>query len=306
MPHDPTGIAVTDLVKRYGPVTAVDNLSFTAEPGEVTGFLGPNGAGKTTTLRILLGLITADTGTASFGGRVYRDVSRPADLVGAALDVSAFHPARSGRNHLRVLCTVNGYPWSRADEVLGHVGLEAASQRQVGGYSLGMRQRLALAAALLGDPAVLVLDEPANGLDPEGILWMRHLLRRLADEGRTVLVSSHLLNEVQQLVDAVVIIHRGRLVRQGRLADLAGPQATAVSVRTPEPDRLVAALGDHVPQVERIDEDTLIVKGMTAGEVGHAAFGGGIELHLLANESSSLEQIYLTLTQAGDTQPEAG
>jgi ABC-2 type transport system ATP-binding protein len=214
-------IMVAGLTKSFGPVRAVDDLSFVVEPGTVTGFLGSNGAGKTTTLRMLLGLVTPDAGTATVGGRNYADLAAPSDTVGAALDATGFHPARSGRNHLRVYCAVNGYPVRRADEVLHLVDLAEAGSRPVKGYSLGMRQRLALATALLGDPEVLVLDEPANGLDPEGIRWMRGLLRELADGGRTVLVSSHLLWEMQQLADHVVIVNRGRLVRQGDLAELS-------------------------------------------------------------------------------------
>jgi ABC-2 type transport system ATP-binding protein len=216
-----TPITARHLSKRFGAVVAVDDLSFTAEPGAVTGFLGPNGAGKTTALRMVLGLIAPDAGTATIGGRRYVDLPRPGDTVGAALEATGFHPARSGRDHLRVYCTVHGYPHRRADEVLDLVGLATAGRRPVRGYSLGMRQRLALATALLGDPPVLVLDEPANGLDPPGISWLRALLRDLARSGRTVLLSSHLLWEVQQLVDRVVILHRGRLARQGTLAEVA-------------------------------------------------------------------------------------
>jgi ABC-2 type transport system ATP-binding protein len=214
-------IVVRGLTKTFGPVRAVDDLSFVVEPGTVTGFLGPNGAGKTTTLRMLVGLIRPDAGTATIGGRRYVDLPAPSETVGAALDTTGFHPARTGRNHLRVYCTINGYPTSGADEVLDLVGLTDAAARPVKGYSLGMRQRLALATALLGDPRVLVLDEPVNGLDPEGIVWIRGLLRDLAERGRTVLVSSHLLWEVQQLVDQVVIINGGRLVRQGDLVELS-------------------------------------------------------------------------------------
>jgi ABC-2 type transport system ATP-binding protein len=214
-------IAVSGLTKSFGPVKAVEDLSFEVDPGTVTGFLGPNGAGKTTTLQMLLGLVRPDSGTATIDGRRYTDLPSPARTVGAALDATGFHPARSGRDHVRVYCTVNGLARSRADEVLDLVGLTDAAKRPVKGYSLGMRQRLALATALLGDPAVLVLDEPANGLDPEGIVWLRGLLRDLADRGRTVLVSSHLLWEIQQVVDQVVIVRAGRLVHQGDLADLA-------------------------------------------------------------------------------------
>jgi len=217
----PGRIVATGLAKSYGATRAVDGLSFTAEPGSITGFLGPNGAGKTTVLRMMLGLVRPDGGQALIGGRSYRDLRTPASEVGAVLDATGFHPARTGRNHLRTYCLVNGSPLQRADEVLEVVGLTDAARRRVGGYSLGMRQRLALAHALLGDPPVLVLDEPANGLDPEGIAWLRRLLRGMADEGRTVLVSSHVLAEIQLFVDDVVIISAGRCMHQGPLAELA-------------------------------------------------------------------------------------
>jgi ABC-2 type transport system ATP-binding protein len=217
-------IVVSGLTKRFGRVTAVDGLSFTAEPGLVTGFLGPNGAGKTTTLRMLAGLVTPDAGTATISGRVYSAMASPGREAGVVLEAAGFHPARTGREHLRVYCTACGYPLSRADEVLELCGLAEAGRRKARGYSLGMRQRLALATALLGDPAVLILDEPANGLDPEGIAWLRGLLRDYARGGRTVLYSSHVLPEVEQLADQVVIMHRGRLVRHGPLAEIAsGP-----------------------------------------------------------------------------------
>ncbi len=296
-------IVVSGLTKRFGAVTAVDDLSFTVEPGSITGFLGPNGAGKTTTLRMLLGLVTPDAGSATIGGRRYRELPRPYDEVGAALEATGFHPARSGRNHLRVYCTVNGYPSRRADEVLDLVGLSNAGRRAVGGYSLGMRQRLALAAALLGDPRVLVLDEPANGLDPEGIAWLRRLLRDRAAQGRTVLVSSHLLAEAQQLVDHVVIIHRGRCVRQGSLADLAAGQGPVVRVRTPQVDRLSAALANAaVPpdRIERTGPDQLRITGLGAEPVGRLAFRERIEVLWLAADASDLEQVFFALTTGSD------
>ncbi|HEY4726480.1 MAG TPA: ATP-binding cassette domain-containing protein, partial [Actinomycetota bacterium] len=204
-------ITIQGLTKRFGPVTAVDDLSFEVDQGTVVGFLGPNGAGKTTTLRTLLGLVTPTTGTARIDGRPYRELTDPIRHVGAVLEASSFHPGRSARNHLRVVATAAGLPLDRADAVLEQVGLTGAARRRVGGFSLGMRQRLGLATALLGDPQVLILDEPANGLDPEGVHWLRGLLRQLADQGRTVLVSSHVLAEVAQTVDQVVIIARGRL-----------------------------------------------------------------------------------------------
>jgi len=291
-------IEVSGLTKTFGATRAVDDLSFTVEPGTVTGFLGPNGAGKTTTLRTLLGLVTQDAGVATIGGRRYRELPAPNDEVGAVLEAQGFHPARSGRNHLRVYCTVNGYPASRADEVLELVGLAAAGRRRVGGYSLGMRQRLALGTALLGDPHVLVLDEPANGLDPEGIVWMRRLLRDFAARGRTVLVSSHVLSEMQQLVDRVVIIDRGRLVRQGSLAELSGTDQV-VLVRTPQAGDLRAALqrsaGDGV-RIEPAGPDGLRITGMDAGQVGRVAREQQVELHALTAEASDLEDVFFALT----------
>jgi ABC-2 type transport system ATP-binding protein len=217
-------IALSGLTKRFGRVTAVDGLSFTAAPGLVTGFLGPNGAGKTTTLRMLAGLVIPDAGAATIGGHRYAALPAPGRQAGVALEAAGFHPARTGRDHLRVCCTASGYPLRRADEVLEVCGLAADGRRKVRGYSLGMRQRLALATALLGDPAALILDEPANGLDPAGIAWLRGLLREHARSGRTVLYSSHVLAEVEQVADQVVIMHRGRLVRHGPLAELTGGQ----------------------------------------------------------------------------------
>src|SRR4051812_2405163 len=213
-------IVVSGLTKVYGKVRAVDDLSFTVEPGRVTGFLGPNGAGKTTTLRMLLNLVRPTAGTATIGGRRYADLTDPVRQVGAILEASGAHRGRSGRNHLRMLCDAAGIPGWRADEVLELVHLQAAADRRFKGYSLGMRQRLGIATALLGDPRVLILDEPANGLDPEGIRWMRDLLKALADQGRTILVSSHLLSEMEVLADDIVILAAGRLVRQGTVATI--------------------------------------------------------------------------------------
>jgi ABC-2 type transport system ATP-binding protein len=215
-------ITVSGLTKRFGRITAVDELSFTAAPGAVTGFLGPNGAGKTTTLRMLAGLVVPDAGAATISGHAYSRLAAPGREAGVVLEAAGFHPARTGRDHLRVYCTASGYPLRRADEVLELTALASAGRRKVRGYSLGMRQRLALAAALLGDPVALILDEPANGLDPEGIAWLRGLLRDFARSGRTVLYSSHVLPEVEQLADHVVIVSGGRLVRQGTLAELTG------------------------------------------------------------------------------------
>jgi len=238
-------IVVHDVSKVFsGNIRAVDRLSFTVEPGSVTGFLspnGPNGAGKTTTLRMALGLVCPSGGYATIGGRLYRDIANPLAVVGALLESSSFHPARTGRNHLRILCMVAGLPARRADEVLDMVGLHDAAKRKVRGYSLGMRQRLGLAAALVGDPRVLILDEPANGLDPEGIRWLRGFFRHLASEGRTILVSSHQLNEVQEIADRVVILNRGQLVRSGSIAELTAGTDT-VLIRTPNALQLANAL----------------------------------------------------------------
>ncbi|MEH1127211.1 ABC transporter ATP-binding protein [Micromonospora sp. CPCC 206061] len=298
-------IVVSGLTKTFGTVKAVDGLTFTVQPGSITGFLGPNGAGKTTTLRMLLGLVRPDAGTATIGGRAYTDLPAPGDRVGAVLEATAFHPARTGRAHLRIYCTINGYPRTRADEVLELVGLAGAGRRAVRGYSLGMRQRLALATALLGDPKVLVLDEPANGLDPEGIAWMRRLLRDLAAQGRTVLVSSHVLSEVQQLVDHVVIINRGRCVRQGPLTALSDLHGPIVSVRTPDPGRLHAALirtGIDEGRITRTG-DQLRVTGIQADDVGQLAFIEQVPVLWLAAEQSDLEQVFFALTTDNSRQP---
>ena len=291
-------IEITGLSKRFGAVTAVDDLSFTVEPGRVTGFLGPNGAGKTTTLRVLLGLVRASAGTATFGGTPYRDLARPLETVGAALDAN-FHPGRSARNHLKVYATAAGLPGSRVPVVLEQVGLAGFADRRVGGYSLGMRQRLSLAYTLLGDPGVLVLDEPINGLDPEGIKWIRGFLQRLAHEGRTVLVSSHLLSEVQQSVDDVVIISRGRLVKTGTLASLEVAAAPRTVVDSPDRARLAAAL-DQAGLDYTEEQEGLVVDEPDPGRVGHAAFLGEVELSALHRQASGLEESFLTLVGGGE------
>jgi ABC-2 type transport system ATP-binding protein len=294
---------VRGLSKRFGRVQAVSDLGFTVEPGSVTGFLGPNGAGKTTTLRMVLGLERPDAGTATFSGAPYASLPEPVTTVGAVLE-TAFHPGRSGRNHLRVYCRAAGLPVSRADEVLTEVGLADAGDRRAGGYSLGMRQRLALATALLGDPSVLVLDEPANGLDPEGIQWLRGFLRHLAHEqGRTVLVSSHLLSEVEQTVDRVIIVGAGRLVREASIDELRSGSdgAGTVLVRSPDAARLADALRAQGSTVTEEDGGALAVPGTTPAEVGRRAFAAGIELHELRSRTSGLEEIYFQLT-AGQEQ----
>ena len=297
-----SAIDIHGLTKRFGDVLAVDGLAFEVEEGTVVGFLGPNGAGKTTTLRMLLGLVTPTAGTATFGGQAYRELPAPTRVVGAVLEASGFHPGRSARSHLRVLATAAGLPGRRVDEVLRQVGLAEAANRRVGGFSLGMRQRLGLAAALLGDPEVLLLDEPANGLDPEGIHWLRGLIRRQADEGRTVLVSSHVLAEVAQTVDQVVIIARGRLVTQSTLADLTAGAATAVRVRTPQAETLRSRLAAAGTAVELDGPDQLVVTGVSSEQVGRAAAAAGIVLHEMRFERSNLEEVFLDLTNHGGNQ----
>jgi ABC-2 type transport system ATP-binding protein len=290
-------IDVAGLTKRFGSVTALDDLSFSVRPGVVTGFLGPNGAGKTTTLRCLLGLIAPTEGSATIDGRLYRDLADPVATVGAALEASSFHPGRSARAHLQVMALAAGVDVGRCDELLAQVGLGEVAGRRVGGFSLGMRQRLALAQALLGDPQVLVLDEPANGLDPAGIAWLRGFLRALAAEGRTVLVSSHVLSEVQQSVDDIVVITRGRLVRQGPLAELEAGTG-AVLVRTPEPERLRDVLTAY--DVQGDADGRLRVHGCTTDQVGHLAHVNGVELHELAASANDLERLFLEMTGDGE------
>jgi len=288
-------IEVDRLTKRYREVLAVDDLSFTVRPGRVTGFLGPNGAGKTTTLRVLLGLVSASSGRATIGGQRYRSLGHPLREVGASLEATSFHPGRTARDHLRVQATAGGVPQARVRLVLEQVGLTAAADRRVGGYSLGMRQRLGLAAALLGDPGVLVLDEPINGLDPEGIRWVRELLRALAAEGRTVLVSSHVLSEVEQAVDELVVIDRGRSVYQGPIGGLvaARPRVVVDAAQPAQRPELAAALAAYTVG-ERAD-GALLVDGIDAGEAGRIAFGAGIPLGHLAAEAQGLEGGFLEL-----------
>ena len=293
-------IEVDGLRKRFGAVRAVDDLSFRAAPGAVTGFLGPNGAGKSTTLRSILGLVHPDSGSARVLGRRYRDLDRPTERVGAILEASEIHPGRSGRNHLRVLACAAGVPRSRVDEVLRLVELEGAARRRAGGYSLGMRQRLGLATALLGDPEVLIADEPANGLDPQGIRWLRDFLRSLAAEGRTVLVSSHVLAEVAQTADEIVIINRGRLVVQGPIAEVVARAAGGTRVRSPDAERLRGLLaGEGTPAVD--GGDGALVVDLPAERVGEIAAANGVVLHELVAERASLEDVFLQLTGGEET-----
>jgi ABC-2 type transport system ATP-binding protein len=286
---------VDHLTKRYGPVTAVDDLSFEVGPGRVTGFLGPNGAGKTTTLRMLLGLAAPTSGTATIDGLRYRDLPDPARTVGVALENDCFHPGRSGREHLRIMATAAGISRGRPAQVLDLVGLAEAGHRRVGTYSLGMRQRLSLAAALLGDPGLLIMDEPLNGLDPDGIRWMRDLLRRLAGEGRTVLVSSHLLAEAAQTVDDVVVIHRGRLAAEGPVAELAAATSTT-RIRTPDTEVLVSALARQQITTRLVAADTIEVRGADPDRVARIAAAASVVVLEFTRHTENLEELFFDLT----------
>lgn len=293
-------LEIENVTKRYGHEVVVDDLSFTVRPGRVTGFLGPNGAGKSTTMKVLLDLASAERGRATIGRTRYRDLRDPLRTVGVVLEPNAFHPGRSGRNHLRILADCAGIPLARIDEMLEMVELTPAADRHVGAYSLGMRQRLGLAAALLGDPPVLVLDEPGNGLDPQGIRWLRDLLRERAAAGGTVFVSSHLLAEVEHLADEVVVISHGRLVATGELSTL---QHAGTSVRTPEPGRLTRLLRDAGASVHLGAEGDLVVRGVPTADIGDRACAAGIALHALVPQAGSLEELFLDWTSDDNTHP---
>ena len=288
-------IEVEGLTKRYGSTLAVDDLSFSVAPGSVTGFLGPNGAGKSTTLRAILGLIRPDTGTTTVLGKAYRNLERPIAQVGALLETFDAHPGRSGRNHLRVLAAAARIPTPRVDELLALVELTDSARRRAKGYSLGMRQRLGLAAALLGDPEVLVLDEPANGLDPQGIRWLRDLLRARARDGGTVLISSHVLAEVAQTVDEVVIIHRGKLIQHAAMAEVEAMAAGSTIVRSPDSDRLAGLLTQAGLGVGSLEDGRLDVAAPPE-RVGEIAAANGVVLHELTTERATLEEVFLQLT----------
>ena len=290
-------LEVDSLTKRFGATLAVDGLSFKAEPGRGLGFLGPNGAGKTTTLRTLLGLTIPTSCSASVDGRPYRELDDPVRVLGAVLEGPQFHPGRTGRNHLRVLASAAGLSATRVDEVLKLVELDGAGGRRVKGYSLGMRQRLSLAGALLGDPRALVLDEPANGLDPQGIRWLRDFLRARAAEGRTVLISSHVLSEVAQTVDEVVVVSRGRLIAQYTADELTAGAGGALGVRSPARNRLREALRARDLEPEDGQGDWLSVQGATLEVVGDTAAEHGIAVHELYRQAQSLEDVFLELTE---------
>ena len=291
-------IEARGLTKRYGGTVAVDDLSFTVPPGRVTGFLGPNGAGKSTTMRLILGLDAPDSGSVTIGGRPYAAYRRPLFQAGALLEAKAFHGGRSARNHLLCLALSNGISRARVDEVLDLVGLRSTARRRAGGFSLGMSQRLGIAAALLGDPPVLMLDEPVNGLDPEGVVWIRTLLRTLAAEGRTVLLSSHLMSEMAMTADRLVIIGRGRLIAEATMAEfLAAGSGRSVTVRSPQTRALAALLTARGATVTRQDAETLAVTGTTPEAIGELARAGGLTLTGLAADQATLEDRYMELTR---------
>jgi ABC-2 type transport system ATP-binding protein len=289
-------LELDQLTKHFGPVVAVDQVSFSVEQGSIVGFLGPNGAGKTTTLRMLLGLVTPTSGTATINGRPYRELPQPRHVVGAVLEASNPYPGRSARDHLRIEALAGNAPRSRVDEVLDLVDLTEAAGRRVGQYSLGMRQRLGLATALLCDPEILILDEPANGLDPEGVHWLRRLLRQLAAEGRTVLVSSHILAEVAQTVDSVVIMDHGRLVTQSTLDQLTERATHVIRVRTPRPEHLAALLVENGATAHIVGPDRLEVTGASGELIGTLAAEAAIPIFETTTEAADLEDVFLQLT----------
>jgi len=306
----PSAIEIRGLTKEFGAIRAVDDLSFEVAEGRVTGFLGPNGSGKTTTLRMLLGLVSITDGTATFGGRRYAQLDHPIRHVGSALEATSFHPTRRAGDHLRTVALASGVPMSRVEETLDIVGLTDVARRRVGKFSLGMRQRLQLATALLGDPEILILDEPANGLDPQGIQWLRTFIRSQAAAGHAVLVSSHLLSEMEETVDDVVIISQGKLVLQTTLADMAAQAGTGTGmrIRTPEINRLAEALNAIPVGWRQTAPDTLVIDGATPEWFGPFAAQHQIVLYELIHERSSLEDVFLQLTHGFDTAhpPEVG
>ncbi len=290
-------IVTRQLTKRFGSVTAVQDLSFEVRPGHVTGFLGPNGAGKSTTMRMLLGLVRPTLGSATVMGLPYASLDRPSSVVGALLEVQSFHPLRTGRNHLRVLAAASDLPDARVDDVLEQVGLTQAAARKAGGYSLGMRQRLGLAGALLGDPRILILDEPANGLDPQGIRWLRQFLQWFAASGNAVLVSSHLLSEMAQMADEVIVIDHGRLLRQGTIGALTAGSAT-LRVASAEHEALGRALIAAGLEV-RADGQRFLVTGVDPERVGEIALHAGVVLSELSTSATTLEEAFLEMTEGG-------
>jgi ABC-2 type transport system ATP-binding protein len=299
------------LTKRYGAKTAVDDIDFTVKPGLVTGFLGPNGAGKSTTMRMIVGLDRPTHGGVTVNGKNYAEHKAPLHEVGALLDAKAIHTGRSAYNHLLAMGATHGIGKARVNEVIGLTGLESVAGKRVGGFSLGMGQRLGIAAALLGDPATLILDEPVNGLDPEGVMWVRRLARQLAAEGRTIFLSSHLMSEMALTADHIIVLGRGRIIADAPVADiLAGSTRTAVKLRSPRAEQLAQLLQGPQVSISTTEQGLLTVTGLTAEVIGDAAVGAGIPLHELTPVGASLEEAYMELTQddveyhAGTTTPE--
>ncbi|GLK16795.1 ABC transporter ATP-binding protein [Herbiconiux flava] len=290
-------IEATSLTKRYGPRTAVDAIDFTVRPGQVTGFLGPNGAGKSTTMRMIVGLDRPTSGRVTVNGRPYAEHRAPLREVGALLDAKAVHTGRSARNHLRAIAATHGIPVRRVDEVIGLTGLESVARKRVGGFSLGMGQRLGIAAALLGDPATLILDEPVNGLDPEGVLWVRGFARQLAAEGRTVLLSSHLMSEMALTADHIIVLGKGHVVANAPVSEILGSTGGFVRVRSPRVDEIARRLGQPDVTVTSVDATTIEVRGAQAEVIGDVAAALGVPLHELSLVQGSLEDAYLSLTR---------
>ncbi len=289
-------LKIEHLSKRYGDVVAVDDLDFDVTPGVVTGFLGPNGSGKSTTMRVILGLDRPTKGRATIDGRVYSDLRHPLREVGALLEAKAVHPGRSARNHLLAMAASNNIASSRVDEVLEFTGIASVATKKVGTYSLGMNQRLGIAAALLGDPQILLFDEPINGLDPEGIKWIREFFRTLAKEGRTVFVSSHLMSEMALSADRIIVIGRGRFIAQGSVDELTADAVGTVTVRSSDQARLAEIVHARHGSVRDRDDRALTIEGLTSDEVGEAAFAAGITLYELTPQRASLEEVFMGLT----------
>lgn len=291
-------IQLDNLTKTFGSKTAVDGISATIQPGKVTGFLGPNGAGKSTTMRMIMGLDRPTRGTATINGKRYAELRSPLGEVGALLDAKAVHTGRTAYNHLLAMAATHGISKRRVHEVIGLTGLETVASKRVGGFSLGMGQRLGIAAAMLGDPATLILDEPVNGLDPEGVLWVRQFARHLAGQGRTVFLSSHLMSEMAQTADHIIVLGRGRILADAPVDEiLAGATRSAVRVRTPEVERLVDAINSPDITITGVEAQLLEISGISAAQIGDAAAAAGIALHELTPLSASLEEAYLELTQ---------
>ena len=289
-------LKIDHLTKRYGDTVAVNDLDFEVKPGVVTGFLGPNGSGKSTTMRVILGLDHPTKGRVTIGGKEYHDLKDPLREVGALLDAKAVTPGRTARNHLRALAASNNIKRSRVEEVLEFTGIAAVANKKVGGFSLGMSQRLGIAGALLGDPGVLLFDEPVNGLDPEGIRWIREFFRSLANEGRTVFVSSHLMSEMAVSADQIIVIGRGKFITQGSVDDLTASAKGSVFVRASDNSKLTAAIEAHQGVVQAINDNGLSVEGLTSDQIGQAAFDAGVTIFELTPRRASLEEVFMDLT----------